>query len=145
MTSKRTSRGPTACRSTTFEANASSFPRAIALIAFAEEVIAAHGADPGLLALAVDLALVVGADRLAEARLKDLERTSGTADGSTVEPAVLQRLTAEVDRAGNQRSVASGALLRAKAVVAGAAALLGVAVLGVWRFLRAPRLPLAAS
>lgn len=111
----------------------------------AEEVIAAHGADPGLLALAVDLALVVGADRLAEARLKDLERTSGTADGSTVEPAVLQRLTAEVDRAGDQRSVASGALLRAKAVVAGAAALLGVAVLGVWRFLRAPRLPLAAS
>ena len=50
MTSKRTSRGPTACRSTTFEANASSFPRAIALIAFAEEVIAAgigRGEDAG--------------------------------------------------------------------------------------------------
>ena len=50
LTSKRTSRGPTACRSTTFEANASSFPRAIALIAFAEEVIAAgigRGEDAG--------------------------------------------------------------------------------------------------
>lgn len=111
----------------------------------AEEVIAAHGADPGLLALAVDLALVVGADRLAEARLQDLQRASRTADGSVVEPAVLQRLAAEVDRAGDQRSVASGALLRAKAIVAGATALLGVAVLGVWRFLRAPRLPLGAS
>jgi hypothetical protein len=42
LTSKRTSRGPTACRSTTFEANASSFPRVIALIAFAEVVIAAE-------------------------------------------------------------------------------------------------------
>ena len=111
----------------------------------AEEVIADHGATPSLLALVVDLALVVGADRLAEARLQDLERASVSAPGSTVDPAVLQRLAGEVDRAAARRSVASGALVRARAVVAAAAALLGVAVFGVWRFLRAPLSPLAAS
>jgi spermidine synthase len=111
----------------------------------AEEVVGRHGADPALLSLVVDLALVVGAVELAGARLEDLERVPEGLRGPSVDPGVLERLATQVQASAARKAVASGALWRAKMVTGGALLLLGAALLGLWRFARTPGVTASAA
>jgi len=101
----------------------------------AEEVVAQHGADSELLTLVIDLALVVGADELAGARLDDLERLRSSGDPT------VRWLAERVELSSGRRSVSSGALGRAKSVVGAAALLLSLALLAVWGFVRGRGVP----
>lgn len=111
----------------------------------AEEVAGRLGADPALLSLVVDLALVVGAVELAGARLRDLEQASEAPRSRSLDPAVLERLATEVQASVARKSVASGALWRAKMVAGVALLLVGAALLGVWRVVRTPGSTTAAA
>ncbi len=102
----------------------------------AEVAMAQHGADAALLGLVVDLALVVGAEQLAGARLRDLRSAAEVSGMPPLGAGVLERLAAGVEDAETRGAIASAALRRAKLTAGAAAALLGLAVLGVWRFVR---------
>ena len=102
----------------------------------AEVAMDQHGADVTLLGLVVDLALVVGAERLAGARLRDLRAATEVAGMAPIGEGVLERLAAGVEDAETRGAIASAALRRAKLTAGAAAALLGLALLGVWRFVR---------
>jgi len=113
----------------------------------AEIAMAEHGADLALLGLVVDLALVVGADRLAGARLRDLQAAASAEGMGRLAEGTLERLVIEVDRAASRGAVASAALSRAKITASAAGVLLALALLGVWRFARSgsSRRPMVAS
>jgi hypothetical protein len=97
----------------------------------AEGAAREHGADAELLSILVDLALVVGANRLASARVADLERAI-LAEGLEPRGTALPRLreaTLAAEATGRQ---AANALVRARLTVLGAALALLVAGLR-WR------------
>ena len=97
----------------------------------AEGAARAHGADVELLSILVDLALVVGANRLASARLADLERAilvEGLETPATALPR-LREATLAAEATGRR---AAGALFRARVTIVVAALALLLAGLR-WR------------
>ncbi len=101
-----------------------------------ERSMAEAGADSELLSLVVDLALVVGADGLARARLVDLEAAAGFEAPSPELATQIASRRSAVEVATLRRARAAGALTRARGTVAAVALMIVGSLLGLWMRLR---------